>query len=314
VSDLPLVSVGMPAYNGGPFVRDALESLLGQEDVDLELIVSDDGSTDGTAEVCAELAGRDPRLRLVQGPHRGERANFNAVLWLARGRYFMWAADHDRWDRRYVATCLAALEHDRAAVLAYGRTTLIDADGATVGEVDDALGITGRRAIDRYRALIWRLEAGNPIYGVMRTELLKATGGYGDHPAPDHLVLAKMALRGTFAQVPAATYFRRQNRPPETAEESRRRQPTDLDPGRAATWLARPAGEYFRPLRDAHIAAVLRAPIPVGHRILGVTTTVACFRERFGVRSRTWSVAHKVIDRLPAAVRGRAVGVFEGGR
>lgn len=309
--DIPLVSIGMPAYNSGRFIRQSLEALLTQDYENIELIVSDDGSDDGTPEVCAGFARADPRIVMVDGAHRGERQNFNTVLRLARGKYFMWAADHDLWDASYVSTCVAALEEDRGAVLAYARSALTDTEGRRLGEMDDALGITQERPIDRYRSLIWRLENCNAIYGLMRCELLKGTGGYGAYPAPDHLVLAKMALRGKFAQVPRTLYFRRQNRPPETGEDQRRRQSFDLDPVEASKWLSRPDRDYFRTLRDAHLAAVLAAPISVGDKVLGLTATVACFRERFGVRSRVWTGTRKILDRVPAALRRRALGALE---
>jgi hypothetical protein len=310
-SNVPLVSIGMPSYNSGRFIRQSLESLLTQAYERIELIVSDDGSTDETPEVCAELARADPRIVMVDSTHRGERQNFNTVLRLARGKYFMWAADHDLWDASYLSRCVAALEEDKGAVLAYARSALIDTEGRVVPEMDDALGITQERPIDRYRSLISRLENCNAIYGLMRCELLKGTGGYGPYPAPDHLVLAKMALQGTFVQVPRTLYFRRQNRPPETGEDQRRRQSFDLDPVEASKWLSRPERDYFRTLRDAHLAAVLAAPISVSDKVLGLTATVACFRQRFGVRSRLWAGAGKILDRiagegrrgLPARVR-----------
>lgn len=304
--DVPLVSVGMPAYNGATFIRQSLESLLAQDHENLELIISDDGSTDGTLALCAELARADPRIVIVEGGHRGERQNFNKVLRSAHGKYFMWAADHDLWDPSHLTRCVAALEEDRRAVLAYGRSALIDAEGQVLGDMDDALDVSQDRAIDRYRSLIWRLENCNAIYGLMRRELLQGTGGYGPHPAPDHLVLAKMALQGVFVQVPKTLYFRRQNRPDETAKEQRTRQPLDLDPRDAPKWLSKPEKDYFRALRDAHMAAVLAAPISVGDKVLGCTTTIACFRQRFGVRSRLWDGASRMLDWVPTRLRRRA--------
>lgn len=308
---IPLVTVGMPAYNSRRFIRQSLESLLRQDYERIELIVSDDGSTDGTRDVCAEFAQADPRIVIIEGTHRGERQNFNTVLGLARGKYFMWAADHDVWDAKYVSSCVAALEEDRASVLAYARSALIDLEGRVVPEIDDTLGITQERPIDRYRSLIWRLENCNAIYGLMRSELLKGTGGYGPYPAPDHLVLAKMALHGRFLQVPMTLYYRRQNRPPETGEDQRRRQSFDLDPVEASGWLSRPERDYFRTLRDAHLAAVVAAPISIGDKVLGLTATVACFSQRFGVRSQFWAAAGKILNRMPTRLGRRALDALE---
>jgi glycosyltransferase involved in cell wall biosynthesis len=79
------VSVIMTVHNGLPYVEEAVDSVLGQEFDSFELVVVDDGSTDGTADV---LAGRaDPRLRLVRRSHQGRVAALNHALQLATGRY-----------------------------------------------------------------------------------------------------------------------------------------------------------------------------------------------------------------------------------
>jgi glycosyltransferase involved in cell wall biosynthesis len=79
------ISVIMPAYNGERFIADALRSLQAETDIDLEIVVVDDGSTDRTAAVVADIACRDPRVRMVGGPHRGVAAARNAGLAATRG-------------------------------------------------------------------------------------------------------------------------------------------------------------------------------------------------------------------------------------
>jgi glycosyltransferase involved in cell wall biosynthesis len=79
------VSVVVTVYDGRPFVEEAVDSVLGQDYGDFELLVVDDGSRDGSAEAVA--ARRDPRLRLVRRPHLGRAAALNHAVGLARGRY-----------------------------------------------------------------------------------------------------------------------------------------------------------------------------------------------------------------------------------
>lgn len=307
--DQPLVTVGVPTFNSGIFVRKSLESLVGQDYPNLQIIISDDGSTDDTAAICGEFAARNSNVRLCRGPHLGERHNFNSLLGLARGEYFMWAADHDLWDARYVSCCVAALAADPEAVLAYSRTMLIDRDGRNLGLMNDGLGITQHRPLDRYRRLIWNLEWCNAIYGVMRREAIAETGGYGPTPGPDHLVLAKMAIQGTFIQVDEQLFYRRQNRPPETFDEMRIRQSGDLEPGRAGEMLKMPHGQYYRSLRDGHMRAVRRAPWSARDRLLGISATLACFADRFEVMSRPLRIARRSARMLPASLRTRLAGV-----
>jgi len=307
-SSTPLVSIGIPAFNGGRFVRASLQSIVDQDYPSLEILISDDGSADDSAEICEEFARRDPRITVIRQAHVGERRNFNTVLQLARGGYFMWAADHDLWDRRYVSSCVAALESDPRAVLAYAHTMLIDEDDHDLGIMDDELGIYHGRAVERYTTLIWRLTRCNAIYGLMRREAVVRTGGYGPTPGPDHLVLAKMALQGTFIQLPEVMYFRRQNRPVETPEEQRRRQSLDLDPSIGKMWVSMPKRRYYRGLRDGHLRAVLQAPIPPRDKARGIAATLACFSARFGVGSRPLRTARHAARLLPSALRARIAG------
>jgi len=88
---IPTVSIGMPVYNGGKYIREALDSLLKQSFSDFELIISNNASTDGTEAICCEYADWDSRIRYVLQPENlGPAANFHYVLGEAQGKYFMW--------------------------------------------------------------------------------------------------------------------------------------------------------------------------------------------------------------------------------
>lgn len=116
-----MVSVGMPVHNGGEFIEAALSSLLAQDYPNLEIIISDNASTDSTLSVCAMLAGSDQRVRILSNSHNmGPSHNFRRVLELARGDYFMWAAHDDTWSDNYVSSLVDTLEKTGAA-LAVGR-------------------------------------------------------------------------------------------------------------------------------------------------------------------------------------------------
>jgi len=94
--DCPLVSIGMPVYNGEQFIKAALDSIMGQSFTNFELIISDNSSTDETGHICREYAARDERIKyLRQAGNIGAYANFKLVLDEARGEYFMWAACDD---------------------------------------------------------------------------------------------------------------------------------------------------------------------------------------------------------------------------
>lgn len=115
----PKVSIGMPVYNGEPFIREALDSLLAQTFTDFELIISDNGSTDNTAVICQEYAAKDARIRHVrQAENRGALANFHFVLDGAVGDYFMWAAADDVWLPDYIGACVDSMARNPNASFA----------------------------------------------------------------------------------------------------------------------------------------------------------------------------------------------------
>lgn len=182
MSDRPLVSIGMPVRNGEPFLRQALESLLRQDHHHIELLISDNASTDGTRQICTELAATDDRVTYHRHPGDvGVMANFNAVLKAARGEYFMWAAADDLWEPEYVSTLLALLESDPRAVLAFCKIDNVDADGVTTRTYPDILRLASDDTFDRLtRFMIQDEESGkaNLIYGLTRRAALHAAGGF----------------------------------------------------------------------------------------------------------------------------------------
>jgi glycosyltransferase involved in cell wall biosynthesis len=282
----PLVTIGMPTYNGARFLAQSLDSLLSQDYPNWELVISDNCSTDGTEAIARAYAQRSDRVRYVrQEANLGYSANFNRVLALARGTHFMWAADHDLWGPGLVSRCVAALEADPTAVLAYPQSLLIDENGTVIEEMDDQIDLGHASALHRYKRLIWRLHNCNMIYGVARREALVAAGGFPDVFGADHVVLARLVLQGPILTVGGHLYLRRQNRPLETADEHRARALADLNPSKAGVRASMPVGSIYRDFRDAHIRAVRESSLSFTEKLDGTVATLACFRQRFGVDS-----------------------------
>ena len=110
---VPLVSIGMPVYNGETYVREAIESLLSQTLTDFELLISDNASTDGTQRICEAYAQRDHRVRYVrQNENLGAGRNFEYVLDHTRGQYFMWAAHDDAWAANWLEVLVSGMRAD----------------------------------------------------------------------------------------------------------------------------------------------------------------------------------------------------------
>jgi glycosyltransferase involved in cell wall biosynthesis len=113
----PLVSVITPAYNAETFLPETIRSTLDQTMTDFEVIIIDDGSTDGTLRVATEFARSDARIRVLSGPNQGPAGARNEGLRNARGRVFAFLDSDDRWFPDYLATQLEILFHENADVV-----------------------------------------------------------------------------------------------------------------------------------------------------------------------------------------------------
>lgn len=96
------ISVIIPVYNVENYLRDCLDSVLYQTFEPYEIIVVDDGSTDGSGAVCDEYAGKDPRIRVVHGRNRGLSAARNTGIELASGDYFAFLDSDDQLHPDYL--------------------------------------------------------------------------------------------------------------------------------------------------------------------------------------------------------------------
>jgi len=121
-----LVSIGLPVYNGEMFIKQAIESLLDQSHKNIELIISDNASTDNTSKICKQYIAKDSRIRYLQQPsNKGVVANFQVVLDESVGEYFMWAACDDYWELNWVDTLLSKMIQDASATGAIGKIVFV---------------------------------------------------------------------------------------------------------------------------------------------------------------------------------------------
>lgn len=111
------ISVVMPTYNGEKYLRPQLESILGQLTEQDELLVSDDGSQDGTCAVLKEYEEPGGRLFFLEGPGQGVKKNVEHLLKNARGRYIFLADQDDIWLEGKVERVLGAFERQGASVV-----------------------------------------------------------------------------------------------------------------------------------------------------------------------------------------------------
>jgi glycosyltransferase involved in cell wall biosynthesis len=209
----PLVSIGLPVYNGARTLERVLESLLQQTHRELEIVLSDNGSTDATPAIAQTFAARHANLRVVRSDeNRGAVWNFNRVVELARGDYFMWAAHDDERDLGYVERTLARLQASPSAAVCHSYIEMVDAEGRTQyiqreplrAEEDDAR----RRWLRTLEPLHWQFVT----YGLIRRAALDRTQLVRNYYGSDLGLVSELALQGRILQIeePLFRYHLRQ--------------------------------------------------------------------------------------------------------
>jgi glycosyltransferase involved in cell wall biosynthesis len=206
----PLVSIGLPVYNGERYITLAIESILAQTFTDFELIVSDNASTDATREICQKFSARDTRIRYVRHPHNvGVTRNFNGVVDQATAPFFKWASADDIVAPDLLEKCVDVLNRDQSVVLVHSRTRFVDADGRESPREDSSLHLMEERPSERLEILWQRLRYCNAQYGVMRIDALRRTRLFGAFIGSDLCFLAELCLHGKFYEIDAPLLIRR---------------------------------------------------------------------------------------------------------
>lgn len=247
----PLVSIGLPVYNGEKYVGAALEALVTQDYEHIEFIISDNCSTDRTEEICREYAARDPRVRYSRtAQNEGPAPNFHRVFDLSNGKYFMWAAHDDLWERSFVTKCVEKLEQHPEAVIACSNVRIIDEDGKTVSE-KALVGAAHPNRAKRVRQLLSCQDFAYPVYGLTRWDAMRRVLPLQLSWGNDFILLTKLCLLGTIVVVPEALFSYRtfQKKTHDSMAVN-----IGLSPG--STMLARNKDTYLgvlRAIRDADV-------------------------------------------------------------
>jgi glycosyltransferase involved in cell wall biosynthesis len=204
-AEVPLVSVGVPVFNGEAFLEDAIRSVLAQTLADLELILCDNASTDRTAEICRDYATRDARVRYFRNPRNlGAAANYNLAFSHARGRYFKWLAHDDRMLPSFLAKTRRILEERPDAVLCNTVVSYIDTAGKQLGLYDSKLsGADSLSPSARFAWMVLRSHTCVDFFGLIRRKALHNSLLHGSFHGADRALLAQLALRGRMIQLPA---------------------------------------------------------------------------------------------------------------
>jgi glycosyltransferase involved in cell wall biosynthesis len=201
-----LVSIGLPVYNGEEVLEAVVRSVLAQDHENIELVISDNASTDGTEKLCRTLAGTDTRISYHRQPENvGILNNFMTAMRLASGTYFRWIGDDDALAPGYVSRCLDAFRADERCILVTTQVGYVGADGRTQTASYDGVALSSDDPIVRFEELLRLLNESHllidPLYGLMRRETVLAIPRR-NMLREDEVFAGKLALAGPWGHVP----------------------------------------------------------------------------------------------------------------
>lgn len=198
----PRVSIGLPIYNGEKYLEETLESITSQTFTDFELIISDNGSSDRTAEICKKFVGRDRRIRYYRNEKNlGVAPNYNRVFELSSGEYFKWADYDDILEYDFLAKCVDGLDNNPRAVVSFPKVRQIDENGQFIRDYESPADTSSPRPEVRFRNLILYPEKAVQAMGLMRSDIVRKTVMHGSYPSSDEVFLAHLALFGDYHEI-----------------------------------------------------------------------------------------------------------------
>ena len=277
------MSLGLPVHNGENFLEQSLDSILAQTYADFELIISDNASTDNTADICMKYAERDSRIKYYcQEENLGAADNFNFVFRQASGKFFKWATHDDLLAPTFLERCLEVLEAKDDVVLVFTLGQDIDENGSIIRTYPPRNATGDLNRVERFRSLaVWRQPV-IPVFGIMRREMLAKTRLIGKYTGSDTPLIAEIALRGKIYEVPEYLFCYRVH-PDQSwgSKKSRRAQQSWYDPKRTGT-ITFPV---WRVLLE-HERAIWRVPMGLKDRIKLHGVMASWVRTRWRVLAR----------------------------
>jgi hypothetical protein len=194
------VSVGIPTYNRATTLERAIRSLMGQTYTNLEIVISDDASSDATESLCREIAQQDDRIRYIRQPQNiGPTANYNLIFATLQTTYVMVLADDDWVEPNYVERCLEALLQETECIAVSGLGRYWRGDELLARQGLD-VQLAQKRGVDRLLAYCRVVGGGrgenSTFFGVMQSDVLHRATPMPNVLGNDMLATAGMVFQG----------------------------------------------------------------------------------------------------------------------
>jgi glycosyltransferase involved in cell wall biosynthesis len=308
----------MPVFNGEKYLRQSIESILGQTYRDFDLIISDNASTDDTQQICCEYAAKDSRVHY----HRNERnlgapRNYNLVFDMSSGEYFKWAAYDDVLAPEFLKRCVNVLDGDPSIIGCHCKTGRIDQNGNFLGYYNRGLlkRIDWPKPHERFRDLIGLYYTTTPFHGVYRRNVFAQSQRHGRYVGADRNLVAELGLMGRIYEIPDCLFFWREHPSSYTSIFYGNQRKNSLARLQAeAAWWSKENGTYFPHWKNCieYFRSVNRVQLSLFERIMCYIQILGWFAEegyRFMAKDMIFfmlqhsSLASKLMQHFPSSLK-----------
>jgi len=206
------VIIGLPVYNGQKHLGAAIESHLCQTYGDFELVISDNGSTDATPELCAGYAKQDARVKYLRSDvNRGILWNHRRVFEGVDNttQYFRWAGGDDIMEPGLLQAMVAVLDARPDVEAVMPDTKNIDDNGEIIGSMERVLDLQSSDVFERAHDILVANYQHVIAYGLLRAQTLRKMRTGPNYPGWDAVFAWELAIRGKMVQSPGPVLLRR---------------------------------------------------------------------------------------------------------
>ncbi len=214
-NEQPLVSIGLPVYNGENFIRKAIDSILNQSYKNIELIISDNASSDLTQKICESYSNLDQRINYIRfDENQGAAKNFNNTHDLSKGKYFKWASHDDYLENTYIEKCVEILEKDTEIHLCHSRKNIINRyDEIKTKDNFVQIDLMQPSAYKRFLSFLnkfrYHQDDADVVFGLFRSEILFNTQRIASYHSSDFTLVAEIILQGKIYILQDYLFYRR---------------------------------------------------------------------------------------------------------
>lgn len=203
------VTIGVPVYNEEKHLKDTIVCLMAQSYKDIEIIVSDNGSTDGSVDIVNELMEQDSRVRLFQHKQNlGSLKNFEFLRDVCETEFFVWIGAHDIISEDYVEMAVNTLDKNEQVGFVFFDTVSFQGTPPVYQKRKKEISTSeGVRLSHKLNYALRKIGAAG-IHAVFRTDLIKKIPLYGILGA-DHLLTFTATAKSNWAHIQYPAFYMR---------------------------------------------------------------------------------------------------------